>query len=302
MFKSGQALLVVLLMLGVALTIGISIASRSTTEVEISTTQQEAARALEAAETGIEKALGGVVVGNVVDQPVDTNPIDTYSVNVQTVAGLQQLVSRTYLVGGDIATFNIEDIPSTVGPGTPTPTPNEGPGGPNARVRVCWGEAGVSSAVEVSLLSRQNPNPKDYFVRRWAYDPDGSRRGSNNFMAPPVATPNPTMCPRPDSGGSFRYYAEPVIGKVATKPLYLQVRTLYNGETPQQVGVSTVNGSPCGGAGWCWFFPMQGKTITAVGVAGQVTKRLQVTESFADPWPIFADVIFPGSGSVGHSN
>ena len=67
MFKSGQALLVVLLMLGVALTIGISIASRSTTEVEISTTQQEAARALEAAETGIEKALGGVVVGNVVD-------------------------------------------------------------------------------------------------------------------------------------------------------------------------------------------------------------------------------------------
>ena len=51
--KSGQALIVVLLILGVVTTVALSIASRSVSEVAVSTTQQESAQALAAAEAGV---------------------------------------------------------------------------------------------------------------------------------------------------------------------------------------------------------------------------------------------------------
>ena len=61
--KSGQALVLVMMVLSVALTVGLSIATRSTNEVKVTSSQEESARALEAAEAGLEKALGGTLEG-----------------------------------------------------------------------------------------------------------------------------------------------------------------------------------------------------------------------------------------------
>lgn len=62
--KPGQALIAVLLILAVIMTVSLSIASRSATEVSVSTAQEEAARALAAAEAGVEAKLGGITTGS----------------------------------------------------------------------------------------------------------------------------------------------------------------------------------------------------------------------------------------------
>ena len=58
--RTGQVLIVTILILGVIATVGLSIATRSTTELAVSTTVDESSRALEAAEVGLERYLGGV--------------------------------------------------------------------------------------------------------------------------------------------------------------------------------------------------------------------------------------------------
>jgi len=55
--KKGQAALIVLLVVAVALGFGISIISQATTDIRISQQEQEAARAFNAAEAGIEEVL-----------------------------------------------------------------------------------------------------------------------------------------------------------------------------------------------------------------------------------------------------
>ncbi|MBI1919019.1 hypothetical protein HYS29_00310 [Candidatus Microgenomates bacterium] len=55
--QSGQALLIVVLTMVVALTVGLSVVSRSITNVRISTSEEESQRAFSAAEAGVEELL-----------------------------------------------------------------------------------------------------------------------------------------------------------------------------------------------------------------------------------------------------
>ena len=56
-YQSGQAGLIILLLTVVVLTVGISVASRSTTDVKLSRQEEESNRAYNAAEAGVEQAL-----------------------------------------------------------------------------------------------------------------------------------------------------------------------------------------------------------------------------------------------------
>ena len=109
--KRGQALIVVLLVLGVALTVGMSIISRSVTEVSVSTTQDESSEALSAAEAGIEKALGGVIPTPPNSTPVLTTPapLGNGSFNVSTAqqAGGTDFVFPDTLEAGDVGTISL---------------------------------------------------------------------------------------------------------------------------------------------------------------------------------------------------
>jgi hypothetical protein len=58
--KSGQVVLIVLLVMVVVLTIGLSLISRSVTDISISKDEEEAIRAFSAAEAGIEAALQNI--------------------------------------------------------------------------------------------------------------------------------------------------------------------------------------------------------------------------------------------------
>jgi hypothetical protein len=57
--NSGQALLVILLIMAVALTIGLSVVSRSVTDIRLSQEQEESARTFSVAEAGLEWLLAG---------------------------------------------------------------------------------------------------------------------------------------------------------------------------------------------------------------------------------------------------
>jgi len=72
--SSGQALLIILLIMAVALTIGLSVVSRSITDIRISQEQEESARAFSAAEAGLESLLAtGGAPGSVGDFTIDTD-------------------------------------------------------------------------------------------------------------------------------------------------------------------------------------------------------------------------------------
>jgi len=65
LIKKGQAALIVLLVVAVALGFGLSTISRSTIELKISKQEQEASRAFNAAEAGIEEALRTLISGDI---------------------------------------------------------------------------------------------------------------------------------------------------------------------------------------------------------------------------------------------
>lgn len=80
----GQAALIVLLVVAVALGFGLSIISQSTTDVRISQQEEESARAFNAAEAGIEEAL---------------QKLSTIAIGIpQTIGGLTGDVSGSYVV------------------------------------------------------------------------------------------------------------------------------------------------------------------------------------------------------------
>jgi hypothetical protein len=65
--NKGQALLVIVLIMAAALTIGLALVSRTVTDIRISLEQEESARAFSAAEAGIEAALGGEPISGLGD-------------------------------------------------------------------------------------------------------------------------------------------------------------------------------------------------------------------------------------------
>jgi len=124
MVRRGQALIVVLLILGVVTTVGLSIASRSVTEVGVSTGSEESSRALSAAEAGLEAQLGGAQIPTIsgTDIQVDAKPAG--SAGSLSVADL--------LASGEVATVFVDNS-----------TGNS--------MTVCWGLANGNAELETAV-------------------------------------------------------------------------------------------------------------------------------------------------------
>ena len=101
MQRNGQALIVVLLILGVVTTVALSIASRSVSEVAVSTTQQESAQALAAAEAGVEATLGGIAPPSIAGS--------TIKVDSTPAPASRSLLVADALAAGQVATINLVD-------------------------------------------------------------------------------------------------------------------------------------------------------------------------------------------------
>lgn len=168
--SSGQALLIILLVMAVALTIGLSVVSRSITDIRISQEQEESARAFSAAEAGLESLLatGEELVESVGDFTIDTDiepqgnsstfvfPKEIRADNTQTV----------WLVNHD------ED--GALGTNFYT----------GIDIELYWGNEDTADnqettpALEIIIIYKEGG---DYKTRRAAFDPKSDRAATSDF-------------------------------------------------------------------------------------------------------------------------
>lgn len=276
----GQALVIILLVLAVASTISLSLVARTVTDISVTTRERESARAFSAAEAGIERAL--------ISGSSSTDTLaggEGYNVEVSVVGGTREIAGLGLSAGDTFPVWFVshDDVGAL--------TCSGGPCFAGADMTLCWGEEGSSGsssttpAIQVSIIYTSNPG--DYRtsrVARGAYDPNSSRRGTNNFESPDSGT-----C----SIGSINYAFRKTLnfvsfGIASSTPNVLQtarVRLIYNTDRAHPVGISA--GSD---------FPTQGKRIISTGQSGESTRRVEVVQNFPDLPPIFDFGAFsPGS-------
>lgn len=167
--SSGQVALIVLLIMVVILTIGLSLASRSITDIRISQDEKEALRAFSAAEAGIEEAL--------------RQDLSVWSGGAVSVGSLKADV--TVAETGERTTQTIEE-------GGTMSILLEGASSPPTSLRINWidttksNETSDYASIEVIVYKQSGSN---YTFRRFAYNAqhrnngftDISTSGEGNF-------------------------------------------------------------------------------------------------------------------------
>lgn len=286
--KSGQVIIIVLLILVVVLTIGLSVATRTVTDIKTAKQTELSNRAFNAAEAGVEAALSGQrPTGNItVGSGVNTS---TYNVDVTTVGGE---TGREFIFNKPIAKDDTQQIwfvghdVDTNAINTADPLNFNSP-----QFYVYWGNNGVDGgtsttpALEVSVIYKE----VDYKMVKAVYDPNNTRVSTNNFINTGVETGSYTS-----SQLRFRTLVDlqqaPFnISSWTDVTLYaVRLRLLYN-DSPQMLGAQPFSAGDT--------FPVQGKLISSTGNAGNVYRKVEVFESFPALPPIFDYVIFNGSSN-----
>jgi hypothetical protein len=274
--------------MSVALTVVLSVSSRSVTDIATTTYEEDALRAFSAAEAGVEESLitqigsGGSVQ---IDPSVD--PGLTYTSEVTSLSTEDEHHYQKKLNPNEVATFWFVDRDSngfTCGTGNCTTAPS---------LEFCWGEPGTPSdqsytpAIQILLfyddfgLPPNTPkaidspnNYEDVAVKEYAFDPNLLR--GNNFDPADVG-----VCWDADYAFSANFnIASPLPPACPSTQgclLMAGVRMLYNdGPSGQQHKVAL----RVGGAG---FLPAQGIEIESTGEAGESTRKVRVVQSYPEP-------------------
>jgi hypothetical protein len=288
--QKGQAVIIILLIMVVGLTIGLSVVSRSILNVKLSTQSEESSRAFTAAEAGIEVALeqGPEITG-----PFSGELGDSKWDCTREFQGAGSSYVFPNVVKDKVVQFYFSDpknVESQVYKG--------------AKVRVLWGTDTTSPALEVTVLYKDPSETNPYRVAKFALDPNDTRADSNKFCSPSDSCPKVANF-KTDSSDSigtqnFKNGATIDIGEYNTSPKFLmfaRLRLLYE-QNPSTIGVKS---DSCSVAG-C-DFPSQGSILDCLGyrVASGVSRRIQVYENYPAIPEVFDYVLFNGSSSnLGH--
>lgn len=264
--QKGQALLIIVLVMVVALTVGLSLASRTITNIRNTREQASSQKALSAAEAGIEQAIksganvGGSFSGNT-----------TYTTTVGQVLGTSPfLVNGGGLINKNDASY-IWVTPYSSVPANLWQNPWSG------NLSIYWGASSQScanpsnmpAALEVSVISGSVAAPT---MKRYVYDPCVARRGANNFSPPTSSTP---ITPA-GTNTTFTYTGTMAL----TNGLLVRVNPLYAN-------------SVIGAAGSI-ALPQQGITLISTGTSDSNTKRkVSVFQGYPEvPAEFFPYILF----------
>jgi len=167
---AGQALLIIVLILAVGLTIGLSMVSRSITDVRISQEQEESARAFSAAEAGIEAILSGQEISS----------YGGFIVNVESkdLGGADSFIFPDQVKKGEIQTVwlvghNSDDEPD--------PTIEQFAGD---TITIYWGNQDTdpnqefTPALEATFIFQEGT---DFKTKKFTADPYSGRPDDNHF-------------------------------------------------------------------------------------------------------------------------
>ena len=199
-YSSGQALLIILLTLTVVLTVVLSVVSRSITDISVTTYQEDAQRAFDAAEAGIERVL---LTGS--DQSDSLGDAEFDAKLSFPLPQSDQAVSPSDVLAGESATFWFvsQDASGDLFCSGDCLTASR-------FRRICWGQPGTSldaytPAIEISVYydeaAPQAVSSGDFSqvkIARRAYDPNSGRLGSNNFRSA-------SSCGTPLAGRDFAF-------------------------------------------------------------------------------------------------
>lgn len=292
--QQGQTLIIILLIMAVSLTVGLSVVSRSTSDIKISQQEKEATRAFSIAELGIEQALiGGPLTGSTADGI-------TYQVSTLSQGGTDtfNFAGGTF-AAGETQTIWLVEHDSATGEIDPS-NPNNFLY--NSRINFCWGHPNSAEmpALEVILVYNK---AGVFYSSRVGYDPDASRRATNFFKTAELASQN-SACKI--MGMKYSSY-EPSMNGVrlnhgslytnvinSSTPYLLRLRLIYN-STPQPVGAF----SKLVGGTVDRNFPGQGTCYeSAATTASGVSRKVRQCQFFAAPPNIFDYALFSNDDLV----
>lgn len=301
--QKGQIFIIVLLTLLVISVIVLAVSSRSITDISISRTSEESARAFSAAEAGVEEAVEKIRSETVV-LDADIGPITltnkaavTYKVSKQG-ASLQAFLSPTQLTP-DIETFQVYLADYLADPNLLQD---------NFKGSLCllWGDPGASEtpAIEATVVYKNMSNK--IVNQRFAIDGQSPARAGFQLKEEPSCASEKTSLALNNNLGIDRTFAHahrlhlnpgslPDIENCGggTKCVQLlRLRLLFNNTTPQYIGVVSDN---AGNA-----LPPQGYKIESTGSVpeGGTKRKVQVFRSFPSLPTVFDFVLFNGLGPL----
>lgn len=280
--QKGQALLIIVLVLVVALTVGLSVVSRSIINLKNSQDQASSQKALSAAEAGIEQAIRSQnqtkLAGGFYAEGGSTN----YETTISSISGTVQ-----FLVHGNNNQINL------VKKGNPAYvwTTNYSASSPwadpwSGTLTISWGDSNdpcKTAALEVSVISKDpaGPNP---ILQKFAYDPCSMINGgsidrySSNGFSNAVSKTSPFTNPK-------LFYSVALNNNTPINNIYLvSVNPLY---ADTHIGITSQN-SVVGKS-----LPYQGADISSKGTDSQVQRRAFVFQGFPQiPAELFPYTIF----------
>jgi len=273
--NSGQALLVILLIMAVVLTIGLATISRSITDIKISEQTEDSARAFSAAEAGIENylATGGTSTGDL-----------GTGVSVQAFPGsLLSPDSLTFLYPiqinqNEVATIWLSTYEKTTGVYTTQTYSNP--------ITVAWGNPGADTpALEVTFYY----NNSGIKVAKFMFDPDVDR--SNNFCKTDYSYCPGEITNFSTSGVTYGDQELHFSAGIRTTGLpnmyFARLRLLYAGSTAHFIGFGATSA-----------LPKQGDKIAAVGTSNQATRKVEVYRLNPAPPDIFDFALYSGESLI----
>lgn len=277
--QKGQALLVIILVMAVVLTVGLSVASRSITNLRNTTDQAESQKAFSAAEAGIEQALqSSKTTGSDLFKGTIGDKTTSKKVNISDVAGSEILVQGgspiTQDKGADIWLVQPDAATGIIAPtskGWPSTKAGE-----DGTIQVYWDKnsSGCDSAVELILLYLKGTSA---MTTRYAYDCDSTRQSKNNFSSA-VKVDGEKV------GGTKFYWSTGAIAIPSQSGLIIRVVPLYGSTV---IGAKSDADKP---------LPPQGKQIESTGTSGSTQRKISVFQGYPQlPQELFNGIFIIGN-------
>lgn len=275
--QSGQAVLIILLVLTIGTTVALSLVSRTTTDTTITNQLEESARAFSAAEAGIEDALKtGVGSGGT---QVLTGGEASYAVTVASIGGAAGFFEfpRKVLRGSTETVWLVNHNASGGLVETPTYTA--------ASLSVCWSSEPTTPALLVTLLYKESSDGS-YRVARLAVDPNAARAANNNFSTSYAGggcgAGTQTAYRRTINFNALNGTINPVndtLLALRIRPLYSDARIMID------TGAATL--------------PVQGKKIDSVGsTTGGTNRKIVVFQQYRSAPSAFDAALYSQSGAI----
>lgn len=258
--QRGQVLLIVILIMVVTLTIGLSVVSRSITTLKTTRESESSQRAFSAAEAGIESIITS---SNGVTSKTLTNN-SSFTTSIANVSGATLLINNGFAVPQDDGV----DVWLSTYPGYTSQY--------NGTVRVYWGQQGETcssannsqSALEIVTMTGLTSAP---VIKHYAVDPCNARAALNGFNGTVLA------------GGT--------INSVSFAHSFQIPDTIVNGLLMRVVPLYASSRLAVSGNGA--NLPAQGQEISSTGTYGQATRKITVTKGYPKlPIELFPFLLF----------